>query len=103
MFGDYTYFNGTKVANTVYNRTLPDTLLLQQAAWYNPDRQPDFSSGTGLLSRSAEHAWAFLIGGALATDSFKTNSNTRIVYSPTNTTDRLLLADSRTSELQDDY
>jgi outer membrane beta-barrel protein/carboxypeptidase family protein/TonB-dependent receptor-like protein len=102
LFGDYTYFNGTKVANTVYNRTLPDTLLLQQAAYTIPTVSQTFHLGLDyFLDRHS--SLGFLIGGALTTDSFKSNSNTRIVYRPANTTDRLLIADSRTSELQDDY
>ncbi len=54
LFGDYTYLNGTKLANTVYNRTLPDTLLLQQDGVYNPDRQPDFSCRDWTISRSEQ-------------------------------------------------
>jgi hypothetical protein len=102
LFGDYTYFNGTKLGHTIYNRTLPDTLLLQQTAFVIPIVSQTFHLGLDYFLNT-HSTIGILIGGSLTTDSFRSNSNTRIIFSPANTTDRLLIADSRASELQDDY
>jgi iron complex outermembrane receptor protein len=102
LFGDYTYFNGTKLEHTIYNRTLPDTLLLQQTAFVIPVVSQTFHLGLDYFL-DKHNTIGILIGGSLTTDSFRSNSNTLIIYSPANTTDRLLIADSRSSELQDDY
>jgi iron complex outermembrane receptor protein len=102
LFGDFSYFNGTRLGHTIYNRTLPDTLLLQQSAYVVPTVSQTFHLGLDYFLNK-HSTIGFLIGGSLTTDSFRSNSNTQIIYSPTNTTDRLLIADSRTSELHDDY
>lgn len=102
FFGDYAYFNGTKLGHTFYGRTLPDTLLLQQEVSVIPIVSHTFHLGLDYFLNS-RNTLGVLIGGSLATDSFRFNSDTRIIYSPTNTTNRLLMADNRTSELQDDY
>ncbi|HLX66541.1 MAG TPA: TonB-dependent receptor, partial [Puia sp.] len=102
FFGDYTFYKGTSLIHSTYNRTLPDTLLLQQGVMVIPKISQTFHLGLDYFL-SKRSTLGVLIGGSLTTDSFKTNNNTRIIYSPTNTTDRLLIGDNRTSELQDDY
>ncbi|HXB32827.1 MAG TPA: outer membrane beta-barrel family protein [Puia sp.] len=102
LFGDYTYFSGTKLGHTIYNRTLPDTLLLQQTAYIVPTVSQTFHLGLDYFL-DKHSTLGFLIGGSLTTDSFRSNSSTQIIYSPTNTTSRLLIADNRASELHDDY
>jgi iron complex outermembrane recepter protein len=102
FFGDYTFYKGTSLTHSTYNRTLPDTLLLQQGVMVIPKVSQTFHLGLDYFL-SKRSTLGVLIGGSLTTDSFKTNNNTRIIYSPTNTTGRLLIADNRTSELQDDY
>jgi hypothetical protein len=102
LFGSYTYFSGTALGHTLYNRTLPDTLLLQRDVIVIPSVSQTFHLGLDyFLNKNS--TIGILIGGSLTTDSFRSNSNTQIIYSPTNTTNRLLIADNRTSELQDDY
>jgi iron complex outermembrane receptor protein len=102
LFGDYTYFNGTKLGHSFYSRTLPDTLLVQQDVFVIPIVSQTFHLGLDYFLNK-HSTLGILVGGSLTTDSFRSNSNTQIIYSPTNTTNRLLIADNRTSELQDDY
>jgi iron complex outermembrane receptor protein len=102
FFGDYTYYNGTSLGHSSYTRTLPDTVLIQQSFYVIPKVSQTFHLGLDYFL-SKQSTLGVLIGGSLTTDSFRSNSNTRIIYSPTNTTSRLLIADNRTSELRDDY
>ena len=99
FFGDYTYHNATNLYHSVYNRTLPDTLLLQQDVLVTSIVSQTYHAGLD-YSLDKKSTLGILISGTLTTDSFKSNSNTQIIYSPTNTTNRLLVADNRTSELQ---
>ncbi|HUB61688.1 MAG TPA: TonB-dependent receptor [Puia sp.] len=102
FFGDYTYYNGTRLLHSIYNRTLPDSALLQQSDFVTQTVSHTFHLGLDYFL-SKRSTIGILIGGSLTTDSVRANSSTRIVYSPANTTDRLLIADNRTSEIQDDY
>jgi hypothetical protein len=102
VFGEYTYHNATNLYHSVYNRTLPDTLLLQQDVLVTSTISQTFHAGLDYFFNK-KSTLGVLISGSLATDSFRSNSNTRIIYSPTNTTNRLLIADNRTSGLQDNY
>jgi iron complex outermembrane recepter protein len=102
FFGEYTYHNATNLYHSVYNRTLPDTLLLQQDVLVTTTVSQTFHTGLDYFL-SKKSTLGVLISGTLATDSFRSNSNTQIIYSPTNTTSRLLVADNRTSHLDDNY
>ncbi|HEV3414255.1 MAG TPA: outer membrane beta-barrel family protein [Puia sp.] len=102
FFGDYNYHNATTLAHSIYNRTLPDTLLLQQAVLVITTVSQTFHAGLDyFLNKNS--TLGVLIGGSLVTDSVKANSSTSIVNIPTHTTDRLLVADNRTSGLRDNY
>jgi iron complex outermembrane recepter protein len=102
FFGDYTYHNATNLYHSVYNRTLPDTLLLQQDVLVSSTVSQTYHAGLDYFLNK-KSTIGILISGSLTTDSVRTNSNTQIIYSPTSTTNRLLVADSRTSDLDDYY
>jgi hypothetical protein len=102
VFGDYNYHNAITDAHSVYYRSLPDTLFRQQDALVTRSTSQTWHAGLD-YSLDRTSTLGVLISGTLATDSFLSNSNTPIIYRPTNTTDRLLVADNRTSTLQDDY
>jgi iron complex outermembrane receptor protein len=102
IFGEYNYHNATALAHSVYDRTLPDTLLRQQDVLVQGTVSQTFHAGLDYFLNK-KSTIGLLISGTLATDSIRTNSNTQIIYSPTNTTNRLLVADNRTSGLDDNY
>jgi hypothetical protein len=102
FFGDYTYHNATNLYHSIYNRTLPDTLLLQQDVLVTNTVSQTYHAGLDYFLNK-KSTLGILINGTLTTDSFRSNSNTQIIYSPTNTTNRLLVADNRTSHLSDYY
>ncbi len=102
FFGEYNFHNATDLYHSVYNRTLPDTLLLQQDVLVTSTVSQTFHAGLDYFLNK-KSTLGVLISGTLATDSIRTNSNTQIIYSPANTTNRLLIADNRTSDLDDNY
>lgn len=102
FFGEYNYHNATTLAHSVYDRTLLDTLFRQQDVLVNSTVSQTFHAGLDYFL-DKKSTLGVLISGTLATDSFRTNSSTPIIYIPTNTTNRLLVADNRTSGLQDSY
>ncbi|HTR31236.1 MAG TPA: outer membrane beta-barrel family protein [Puia sp.] len=102
FFGDYTYHNATTLMKSVYDRTLPDTLFLQQTVLTQSQVSQTMHLGLDCFI-TKKSTLGVLIGSSFRTDSIRTNSNTPIIYRPTNATDRLLVADNRTSKLQDNY
>ncbi|HET6253773.1 MAG TPA: outer membrane beta-barrel family protein [Puia sp.] len=102
FFGDYNYHNATILVHSVYDRTLPDTLLRQQNVLVQTTVSHTFHTGLDyFLNRKS--TLGVLISGTLAADSFRSNSNTQIIYTPANTTNRLLIAGNRTGKLRDFY
>jgi hypothetical protein len=102
FFGDYSYHNATTLLKSVYDRTLPDTLFLQQAVMTQSKVSQTLHLGLDyfLTKRST---LGILIGGSFSTDSIRTNSSTPIITLPAYATDRLLVANNRTSTLRDNY
>ena len=102
LFGDYNYHNGTALSNSVYYRTLADSMFRQQNVYTSPGVSQTVHLGLDYFL-SKKSTLGVLVGGSFATDSIRTNSSTAIIYTPTNTTTRLLIADNRTSDLHDSY
>jgi iron complex outermembrane recepter protein len=102
FFGDYTYHNGTDLFHSFENRTLPDSMFRQQNVIVLQSVSQTFHAGLDYFLNK-KSTLGVLVSGTLYTDSTKTNSSTPIIYTPTNTTTRLLVADNRTSSLEDNY
>ncbi len=102
FFGDYTWHSATTLYKSVYDRTIPDTQFHQQDVMTIHRINQTFHLGLDyFLNKNS--TLGVLFGSSLTTDSVRTNSNTPIVYTPDNTTSRLLKANNRTSALEDNY
>ncbi|HEV3324640.1 MAG TPA: outer membrane beta-barrel family protein [Puia sp.] len=102
VFGNYTYNNATDLAKAIQNRTQLDTLFRQQDVLTIPSVSHTFRGGLDYFFNK-KSTLGVLVSGTFSTDSIRSNSNTPIIYIPTNVTSRMLVADNRTSELRDDY
>jgi iron complex outermembrane receptor protein len=102
VFGDYTYNNSTNVYHATENRIQLDTLFRQQNVLVIPSVSHTLRAGLDYFVNK-NSTLGVVIGATLSTDSDRSNSTTPIIYIPTNVTNRLLVADNRTSELRDHY
>jgi iron complex outermembrane recepter protein len=102
LFGDYTFRDATTLSKSVYYRTLPDSLFKQQDFFVIKTVNHNIHAGLDYYI-DKKSTIGLLVDVTLVTDSVKTNSRTPIIYTPANRTDRLLIANNRTSELQDNY
>lgn len=102
VFGSYTYNNSINWAQSYFHRTQLDTLFLGNDNFITKTSSSTFRGGLDYYLNK-KSTLGILVSATLATDSILTNSNTPIVYQPTNVTNRLLVADNRTSDLQDNY
>jgi iron complex outermembrane receptor protein len=102
VFGGYTYNNATNLNYANQSRTQLDTLFLQHTDLV--EKSVSHSIRTGLdYFLNKRNTLGILVNATFLTDSVRSNGTTPIIYIPTNTTNRLLEADNRTSELHDDY
>jgi hypothetical protein len=102
VFGNYTYNNATDLAKAIQNRSQLDTLFRQQDVLTIPSVSHTFRGGLDYFFNK-KSTLGVLVSGTFSTDSIRSNSNTPIIYIPTNVTSRMLVADNRTSELRDNY
>jgi iron complex outermembrane receptor protein len=102
VFGGYTYHNASNLNYSNQYRTLLDTLFLQHTDLV--EKSVSHAIKTGLdYFLDKRNTLGILVNANFSTDSSLSNSATPIIYIPTNTTNRLLEADNRTSELHDNY
>jgi iron complex outermembrane recepter protein len=102
VFGSYTYNNATNLYYSSQYRTVLDTLFLQHSDLV--DKTVSHSIKTGMdYFINKRNTLGILVNATFVTDSIRSNSNTPIIYIPTNTTNRLLQADNRSSQLNDEY
>ena len=102
LFGDYTFRDATALGKSIYYRTLPDSLFKQQDFYVTKTVNHTIHAGLDYFI-DKKSTIGVLVDATLVTDSVKTNSRTPIIFTPANRTDRLLIADNRTSDLQDNY
>jgi len=102
VFGGYTYNNATNLNHSSQYRTLLDTLFLQHADYVEKNVSHTIKTGLDYFL-DKRNTLGILVNASFLTDSTLSNSATPIIYIPTNTTNRLLEADNRTSELHDNY
>jgi iron complex outermembrane recepter protein len=102
VFGSYNYNNATNLNYSNQYRTLLDTLFLQHADYVEKSVSHTIKTGLDYFP-DKRNTLGILVNATFSTDSTRSNSATPIIYIPTNTTNRLLEADNRTSELHDNY
>ena len=102
FFGDYAWHQGTALYKSIENRTIPDTLFLQQDVMTVRRTSHTFHLGLDYFI-DKNNTLGILVGSTLTTDSVRTYSRTPIIYTPANTTSRLLIAGNQTSDLEDTY
>jgi len=102
VFCNYTYNNATSLTYANQYRTVPDTLFLQHSDFV--DKTVSHSIKTGMdYFIDKKSTIGILVNATFLTDSIRVIANTPIIYTPTNTTNRLLEANSRTGQLNDEY
>jgi len=97
IFADYTYHNATELYHTVYYRTQLDTLFRQSNVLVTKTTTHTIRTGLDYTIDKKSTLGA-VVSGTFVKDSLLINSETPIIYVPTNVTNRLLVADNRTSE-----
>jgi iron complex outermembrane receptor protein len=97
IFADYTYHNATELYHSVYYRTQLDTLFRQSDVLVTKTIIHTFRTGLD-YTIDKKSTLGVLVSGTFVTDSLISNSETPIIYVPTNITNRLLVADNRTKE-----
>jgi iron complex outermembrane receptor protein len=102
VFGGYTYNNATNLNHSNQYRTQLDTLFLQHTDYVEKNVSHTIKTGLDYFL-DKRNTLGILVNANFSTDSSLSNSATPIIYIPTNTTNRLLEADNRTSELHDNY
>lgn len=102
VFGSYNYHNASNLNYSSQYRTQLDTLFLQHADYVEKDVSHTIKTGLDYFI-DKRNTLGLLVNASFLTDSVRTNANTPIIYIPTNTTNRLLESDNRTSELHDEY
>ncbi|HXD76838.1 MAG TPA: outer membrane beta-barrel protein [Puia sp.] len=102
FFGDLDYHNAITSANSIYYRTQPDSLFRQRDGLLTKVVSETWHAGIDLFL-TRQSTIGILVNGSLVTDSTLTGSRTPIVVLPANRTDRLLVADNRSSGLDDNY
>jgi len=102
VFGGYTYNNAANLNHASQYRTQLDTLFLQHTDVVVKSVSHAIKTGLDYFL-DKRNTLGILVNANFSTDSSLSNSATPIIYIPTNTTNRLLEADNRTSELHDNY
>lgn len=102
VFGGYTYNNASNLNHSNQYRTQLDTLFLQHTDMVVKSVSHTIKTGLDYFL-DKRNTLGILVNATFLTDSSLSNSATPIIYIPTNTTNRLLEADNRTSELHDNY
>ncbi len=95
IFGDYTFNHAVNLIHANLYRTQLDTLFQQQSILVQTTTSHRFRAGLD-YSPDKKNTLGILFSGTFADDSSRSNSNTPIVYIPSNTTSRLLQANNRT-------
>jgi iron complex outermembrane recepter protein len=102
VFGGYTYNNASNLFYSSQYRTVLDTLFLQHTNLVQSSVNHSIRTGLDYFLNK-RNTLGILVNATFSTDSIKSNGTTPIIYIPTNTANRLLVADNRTSELHDNY
>ncbi|HEU4472979.1 MAG TPA: TonB-dependent receptor [Flavisolibacter sp.] len=96
VFGNYNY-NNSKNRNTMnLYRIVLDTLFDQRNKMTSENISHNFKAGMD-LSVSRKSTFGLIVNGNLSEQEFASFSRTPIIYNPTKTVDRILVADNRNS------
>lgn len=100
VYGNYNYNHAKMESSLSIYRSILDTLFDQTGRNVFTARSHNFKGGIDYTINKQSSIGA-IINGSISDPSLETNSNTPIIYRPTNTTDRILRA-SNASDLERD-
>ncbi|MBK7122958.1 MAG: TonB-dependent receptor [Chitinophagaceae bacterium] len=93
LFGTYGFNKGRMENNLNISRSVADSLFNQEAIVHVDNRNHNFKAGLDYFM-DKKNTIGVLVNGSLSDPAIKNKSVTPITYIPTNTVDRLLVADN---------
>ena len=95
IYGDYSFNHGQYEQYATMYRTQLDTLFLQRSTFVSTPTTHNYKAGIDWFINKKSTV-GILVSGSSSTETIQTNSQTPIVYVPTNQTNRLLQANNHT-------
>jgi iron complex outermembrane receptor protein len=100
LFGTYNYNNNTSSFYMLLHREQLDTLFNQQSTIRNMTGSHSFKVGADYFL-DKQNTFGIMVNGNLSSNDLATTSSTPITYIPTNTVDRILQANNKSSGRRD--
>jgi iron complex outermembrane receptor protein len=96
VFGNYNFNKGTNEANMSIRRTTLDTLFDQHGTMTNKNKGHNFKAGVDYFINK-KSTLGVIVNGTFAEPQMANYGRTPISYIPTNTVNRILIADNRSA------
>jgi len=100
IFGNYSYNRGKNLTKLSFTRSLLDTLFNSRSNMMFINRSHNFKTGADYFI-DKKNTLGFMVNGTFSSPDFNNNGRTTIAYKPTNTVDRILIADNTNSMKRD--
>ncbi|MEO6722821.1 MAG: outer membrane beta-barrel protein [Ferruginibacter sp.] len=93
IFGNYSYNNGLNENVLNIHRTIADSLFDQKGSMLNRNKSHNYKAGMDFFI-DKKNTIGVIVNGTISDPSITNKSSTPISYIPTNTVDRILVADN---------